>query len=332
MEAQNLVSVIVSVYNIESRIRWCLESLSAQTYQNLEILLVDDGSTDGSGRLCDEFAARDSRVSVIHQEHGGPWTARNRGLADSKGNYVIFPDGDDYFHKDYIRLLYEAIHDGGKCYPMAYCDIRKVETNDEDTRSDSHPFFEELDQKTLLNKVLYYPSCGYSIYGGCWNKLFRRSALPNPFQKEYLLSQDFDTNLRVIFNIDRAVYVHKVLYYWVQWPRQNTRSRDSLLIRDECRSRIYFDNLQALPPRLSVWRHCLLVNLYRRLIVWKEDAKGTERYKTVLGKIRQFERKTIYELLFCRRVRFSRKVRILLSLHAPFLLGLFGREILIERA
>lgn len=331
-QSQDLISVVVSVYNIENRLRWCLESLSAQTYGNLEILLVDDGSTDSSGRLCDKYSVKDPRVRVIHQEKGGPWAARNRGLAESNGEYVIFPDGDDYFHKDYIQLLYEAINDGGKEYPMAFCDIRKVESYDEDTQSDSIPVVEELNQQDLLSKMLVYPSCGYSIYGGCWNKLYRKAALPDPFQKEYTLSQDFDTNLRFLFLIDRAVYVHKVLYYWVQWPGQNTRSLNSLLVRDECRSRIYYDNLQILPAHLSFWRPCLLVNLYRRLIVWMDDAKGMGRYKSDLIKIRQLENKTICDLLSCRQIRFSRKVRFLLSLHAPLLLGLFGKKILIERA
>ena len=92
-----LVSVIVPVYNIEDYLPRCLACIEMQTYRNLEIILVDDGSTDGSGRICDEFAAKDSRVRVIHHpENIGLWAARNTGQDAATGDYLWFPDGADY--------------------------------------------------------------------------------------------------------------------------------------------------------------------------------------------------------------------------------------------
>ncbi len=111
---EELVSVIVPVYNIEAYLPHCLECIEAQTYKNLEIVLVDDGSTDGSGRICDEFAAKDPRARVIHQPNTGCWAASNAGQDAATGEYLWFPDGDDYFHKDIIRLMYEAINTVGK--------------------------------------------------------------------------------------------------------------------------------------------------------------------------------------------------------------------------
>ena len=103
------VSVIIAVFNVEHFLPKCLDSLSAQSYGNMEILLVDDGSTDASSRICDNFAAKDSRARVIHQDHKGVCAARNRGVGESTGRYLIVPDADDNFHKDYVRLLYESI-------------------------------------------------------------------------------------------------------------------------------------------------------------------------------------------------------------------------------
>ena len=123
---KRLISLVVSVHNIEDRLPKCLESISSQTYRHLEIILIDDGSTDGSGRICDEFASTDSRARVIHQQNRGLWAVRNRGLLESEGEYLIFPDGDDYFHKDYIRLMYESINDGGETYPVANCDYHSI--------------------------------------------------------------------------------------------------------------------------------------------------------------------------------------------------------------
>ena len=110
MMEKELISVIVPVYNAEAYLPRCLDCLANQSYNNLEIILVDDGSTDSSGRICDEYVARDSRAKVIHKTNQGAWAARNTGQAASKGEYMLFPDADDYFHPDYIALLYRAIN------------------------------------------------------------------------------------------------------------------------------------------------------------------------------------------------------------------------------
>lgn len=106
MQKTPLVSIIVPVYQVKEYISECVESLLAQTYTNLEILLVDDGSTDGSGEICDEYAAKDSRVRVVHQGNQGPSAARNTGLDYAKGEFVAFVDSDDVALPDFITTLY----------------------------------------------------------------------------------------------------------------------------------------------------------------------------------------------------------------------------------
>ena len=96
------VSIIVPVYNIENYIRVCVESILAQTYESFELILVDDGSKDNSGILCDEYAAIDSRVKVIHKENGGVSSARNAGLRQAKGDWIMHVDGDDWIEPDMI--------------------------------------------------------------------------------------------------------------------------------------------------------------------------------------------------------------------------------------
>lgn len=105
--ANPLVSIIVPVYNIEQNLRKCVESLLRQTYPVLEVILVNDGSTDDSGTVCDEFVERDSRVRVLHQANGGVSSARNAGLSSSRGDYICFVDGDDYVEDDFVQLLLE---------------------------------------------------------------------------------------------------------------------------------------------------------------------------------------------------------------------------------
>ncbi len=110
MENQALVSIIIPVYNVENYLRECIDSAVNQTYQNLEIILVDDGSTDSSGKICDEYLEKDERVTVVHQKNGGLSRARNRGLEESTGKYIYFLDSDDYISTDAIEKLYRIIN------------------------------------------------------------------------------------------------------------------------------------------------------------------------------------------------------------------------------
>ena len=331
-DSQGLVTLVVSVYNIETLLPACLASISDQTYRNLEILLIDDGSTDGSGRLCDEYAAADSRARVIHQENRGLWAVRNRGLEEARGEYVAFPDGDDRLHRDYVRLLYEAIHYGGKEYPLALCDYRRVRHDEELVESDTEPSFEVMEQTALLDGIIGFPSCKDAFWGANWNKLYRKSSLSRPFQKEYRRCQDFDSNLRVYYSVEQAVHVRKVLYDWVQWTGQSIRSSDYLQLRMNCRSRIYLDHFRTIPSRFSAWRPCLAANLSRVLIVMRDDAQGKEEYQAVRKMIRGYEEEISSSLLHCKQEAVVRRMRLFLSLRAPFLLRLLGKEITHEDA
>lgn len=101
-----LISVIIPVYNVQAFLDEAIQSVLQQTYSNLEIIIIDDGSTDNSGKLCDDYAASDSRIHVIHTPNGGLSSARNKGLDIATGNYILFLDSDDYFEPDTIRSLY----------------------------------------------------------------------------------------------------------------------------------------------------------------------------------------------------------------------------------
>ena len=104
---EDLISIIVAVYNAKWYLEKCVNSLINQTYRNLEIILVDDGSTDNSGEICDDFQKKDERIKVIHKENGGHADARNAGIKASKGNYIFFVDNDDYIDSDLIECLYK---------------------------------------------------------------------------------------------------------------------------------------------------------------------------------------------------------------------------------
>lgn len=315
---QKLVSVVVSVFNVEEFLPKCLESLSIQTYRNLEILLIDDGSTDGSGKICDDFAAHDPRARVIHQENQGPWGARNRGQIEAQGDYLVFPDGDDYFHKDYIRLLFEAINYDGKEYPMAICGFQGASDANKDIISNVVPCFEIQDQSQLMKGLFcHYIGKEEIVLGANWNKMYRKSILPIPFQRSFPRCQDLDSNIRIYFSIDHAVRVKNDLYYWFSRPGSLTRSKEDIPLRNACRSQIFYDNYLALPDNLKKYRHYLLTALFIRLILWKEFSKGTNQQTESLAKIKEYERKTLLAFLLCRNESLFYKLHLLFLLHCP---------------
>ena len=130
---EELISVIIPVYNVEDYLERCLKTVLAQTYENLEILLIDDGSTDGSGRICDEASEKDTRIRVWHTENQGPSAARNLGLDHVQGQYLLFADGDDILSVEYVSFLYEQLQkskaDIAVCRYVATKDGAFEETN-----------------------------------------------------------------------------------------------------------------------------------------------------------------------------------------------------------
>lgn len=115
-----MVSIIVPIYNVEQYISKCIESILAQTYRDFELILVDDGSPDMCGTICDEYAKQDSRVHVIHQENKGVSAARNAGISLAKGEYISFIDGDDYVEKDFFERIITQFTDEVDCVCFGY--------------------------------------------------------------------------------------------------------------------------------------------------------------------------------------------------------------------
>ena len=117
------ISVIVPVYKVEPYIRKCVDSILGQTFSDIQVILVDDGSPDQCGKICDEYAKQDNRVEVIHKENGGLSDARNAGIPYAKGEYIIFLDSDDYIENDMFEYMYTRIKDSGA--DMATCAYMK---------------------------------------------------------------------------------------------------------------------------------------------------------------------------------------------------------------
>ena len=150
-----LVSIIVPVYNVKPYLNRCVDSLLGQSYQNMELLLVDDGSTDGSETLCDEYAAQDARVRVLHKKNGGLSDARNAGVDAAKGEYLSFVDGDDWVSPYYIENLYRALEQAGADF-SASCFEEVFEGQPvQSVPTERLEAFEILSREKCLRRILY---------------------------------------------------------------------------------------------------------------------------------------------------------------------------------
>lgn len=201
------ISVIVPVYNTEEYLCRCVDSILAQTFTDFELLLVDDGSTDASGAICDEYAEKDSRVRVFHQENKGVSAARNAGLQEAAGQYVMFCDGDDYVAGEWAEtLLSEAELNPGA---MIVCDVAREE---QDLSNDA---FSVLDVAVIRVSYLELYKKGVSAYS--FNKIFlmetvRESGLL--FDESVMVSEDVDFTTRYCKACKDIVYIDKKLYFY----------------------------------------------------------------------------------------------------------------------
>lgn len=202
---EELVSVIVPIYNVEKFLHRCIESVVNQSYKNLEIILVDDGSKDSCANICDEWVKKDKRINVIHKENGGLSDARNAGIEIATGKYLSFIDSDDYIHRDFIKVLYDLIKKHGADFSMC----GSIQTNkDEDTTSKINNINEIIkDPKKILEKK-------DNIYCVAWNKLYKRELFDNVRYPKGKINEDIYAIRKILYYSKKIVVTDTVLYFY----------------------------------------------------------------------------------------------------------------------
>lgn len=311
-----LISVIVPVYNVEPYLKHCLASIAAQSYHNLEIILVDDCSTDGSGEICDSFAQTDSRCIVVHQENQGVWAARNTGQKIAKGEFIMFVDSDDYIHVDMIKCLYESLKQNPQC-GFAMCKYKPTESYDED----SHSKF-DFSYRILSTEQVFEVGNEGLVYV-VWNKLYRRSLIEGLFARNYRIAQDVDYNSRVYVRLEYAVFVEHELYFWMQRGSSATHKSDYwysflMIITD-----IYYRNYNEILNNNKLVSGHLLQSLYWRLLSLKAYVWRSENENTVCLKCRCIMRETWYSYLSCNQVSLFMRLYVFTLLCAPSVISHF---------
>lgn len=213
-----LVSVVIPVYKVESYLERCVDSVRAQTYADLEIILVDDGSPDRCGEMCDAYAREDERIRVIHKENGGLSDARNAGAKEARGKYLLFVDSDDYISEELIRKTVTAAEETGS--DMVLFDHFHVEGGRTEVRSEGLPSGRPLALRTEKRLLLAAPAA--------WLKLFRREFYERSgiqFPKG-LYYEDLNTMPKFVLAAERIVYLNEPLYYYMIRQDSIMGSRD----------------------------------------------------------------------------------------------------------
>ncbi len=223
------ISIIVPIYNAENYLRQCINSILEQTYSNLEIILVDDGAEDKSGEICDELEKTDDRIKVIHVENGGVSRARNIGLENATGEYIMFIDADDFYEKNSCEILYNTITQNDADFVVG--NYINTTANGEKWED---PIFSQQSYDNFWLSVNDHKKSFYVMNSVVWNKIFKREFIEkNNFRfKDGMIAEDAIFSISCYFNSDKAYYTNEVVYNY----RQN---KDKTSITTTC-SKEYF--------------------------------------------------------------------------------------------
>lgn len=207
-----LVSIVVPVYNVEAYLEKCIDSIVNQTYKNFEIFLVDDGSTDASSSICDAYAERDGRISVIHKKNGGLSDARNAGIEVARGDFILFVDSDDYIEVDTVDyLLGLALKNCAEIVVASH----KIVYGDEQIKQRKNDLYDSVQVLTPIhafNDALY----GKKLSLHAWGKLYRRSLFNDVRFPKGRLYEDAGTTYKIIEKSQRVIVSSAKKYYYLQ--------------------------------------------------------------------------------------------------------------------
>lgn len=205
-----LISVIVPCYNVEEYLPKCADSLLAQTYKELEIWLVDDGSPDSCGQICDDYALKDERIKVIHKKNGGLADARNAAIDKATGEWIVCVDSDDYVSEDYIETLYGLVERNHCKVGVAW----------------HHSFMEETEpnviqpqyQEFVFNNIEGIEKMFYQelFDTAAWAKIYHRSLFETGIRYPFgLIYEDLPTTYLLFLNADKVAFCNKIVYYYL---------------------------------------------------------------------------------------------------------------------
>ena len=203
-----LVSVVVPIYNVEDYLQQCIDSILSQSYSDLQVILVDDGSPDGCGKIIDAYAEKDNRIECIHKRNGGLSSARNAGKAIARGEYIVFIDSDDCIHRKFIEILLDDITENDADISTCYFDSFIKDCNDADIMISDKP--QSFTREGAIREMYRNDSFGWNA----WNKMYRKSLFDDIDYPEGIICEDKATTYKLIMKSKKVVYRDLPLYHY----------------------------------------------------------------------------------------------------------------------
>lgn len=307
-----LITVIVPVYNVEKYVQRCIDSICSQTYRDIEIILIDDGSTDASGKICDKAALSDHRIRVIHKENGGLSDARNAGLDVMQGDYVTFVDSDDFVAKTYIEKLYVAIttaHADISVCAESYVtldDDANIKTLKRPLRDYDGTLLMTAEEalSTMFRQDLYDSSACAKLY--CAD-LFTEMRYPLGYTYE-----DIGTIYQIFLKSKQVVYIGEHLYFYLQ--------REGSILHSKNSSKLYWDGILMVElqrdeivrcyPQLQKDADCRCISMYFHALMGADVTNDIQLKDVAWEKIKGLR----FGVLFNPNGRLKARIASLLSI------------------
>ena len=302
---EELISVIIPVYNVEKYVRRCIDSVINQTYKNLEIIIVDDGSVDGSGKIVDDYAATDMRIIKMHKQNGGLSSARNAGLDIMNGAYVTFIDSDDWVDDRHIEILYDACKNGADVSTVGY-----IETDSDGVKA-VYGGGAVYSGKQLYEDREYYFRTDSVI---AWGKLYKSECFENVRFPTGRVSEDVFTVYKAVYPYEKVSVLDSETYFYYKNDESITRSPLTLkrldVIAAYAEQYAYFDKIGD-----TVVRDYAAEKIYNLLAYYYALAlqKSVEHKKEILRALKRYYKENFKRFKKVVKVKFIEKLLIKLS-------------------
>ena len=314
------VSIIVPIYNMEKYLKKCIESILNQEYKNFELLLNDEGSTDNSLKICNEYKSKDNRVKVCHKKNGGVSSSRNKGLLLATGEYIGFVDPDDYIHPEMYLKLVDNIEKYNA--DLSICGNNDLYEDGTVSHEIKSGILEIIDSDECLKKILNETK----YLGTCWNKLYKKNLFNNiSFNEKRRISEDLEVMFQLIPKCNKIVYDSTPLYYWII-HNNSTIHRKFIENKDKwddeinlCEMLIEKSQKQNTNLVNYAIKRYVRVNIFciSRIIHEKESKKLINIYKNNIMKYY----KTCMSFTFVKK---TFKIKLLLIKINPYLIKLYN--------
>ena len=302
----DLISVIVPVYQVENYLNQCIESIIEQTYTNLEIILIDDGSNDNCPQICDDWSIKDKRIKVIHKKNGGLSDARNVGLDIAKGKYIAFIDSDDWVDSRYIELLYNSLIKSEA--DISACSIQKVYDADSVDPYNLNPKLQLVTPKEAIKDILY----DRRFKTVAWNKLYSKEILSGERFIVGRIHEDEFFSYKVFDKAQKLVFVDASLYKYRQRSGSimSSPSLKHLDLLDAYLNRIKFleNNYTDLASKDKLNFCIACINFYKDFLKSDSDFK-----KIALNRIKNYRRKVKFNIKEFNVLSWKEKIYVIFS-------------------